>query len=132
MGRYKSNNNVIYNCHYRVVFTPKYRRSVLINGVDVRLKNIIADECSALGASLIEIEVMPDHVHCFVEVTSTEKSPHQIVARLKGYSSRFLRKEFKELKSKLPAMWTRSYYIGSVGHVSKETIEQYIKNQKNV
>ena len=79
-----------------------------------------------------ELEVMPDHVHCFVEVTSTEKSPHQIVARLKGYSSRFLRKEFKELKSKLPAMWTRSYYIGSVGHVSKETIEQYIKNQKNV
>ena len=84
------------------------------------------------GFEIKEMEVMPDHVRCFVELTSTEKSPHQIVARLKGYSSRFLRKEFKELKSKLPAMWTRSYFISSVGSVTKETIENYKKKKKNV
>ena len=116
--------------YYHIVFCTKYRRSVITPEIESRVKKLLKE--SEEGFEIKELEVMPDHVHCFVELTSTEKSPHQIVARLKGYSSRFLRKEFKELKSKLPAMWTRSYYIGSVGHVSKETIEQYIKNQKNV
>ena len=116
--------------YYHIVFCTKYRRKVINPEIEIRVKELLKQ--SEDGFVIKELEVMPDHVHCFVEVTSTEKSPHQIVARLKGYSSRFLRKEFKELKSKLPAMWTRSYYIVSVGHVSKETIEQYIKNQKNV
>lgn len=41
--KYKSNNNVVYSCKYHVVFCPKYRRSVLVDGVDVRLKELIIE-----------------------------------------------------------------------------------------
>ena len=123
----KTPNSKIY---YHIVFCTKYRRKVITPEIEKRIKELLKQ--SEDGFEIKEIEVMSDHVHCFVELISTEKSPHQIVARLKGYSSRFLRKEFKELKSKLPAMWTRSYFISSVGSVTKETIEKYIQNQKNV
>lgn len=131
MGQYKSNNNVIYNCHYHVVFTPKYRRSVLINGVDVRLKNIIADECSALGASLIEIEVMPDHVHLLVGC-DPQFGIATLIKRLKGKSSNLLRKEFPWLKSRIPTLWTNAYFVATTGSVSLEVVKKYIENQKRV
>lgn len=116
--------------YYHVVFCTKYRRSVITSEIEVRLRQLLLE--AQYGFEIKEMEVMPDHVHLFIELTSTERSPHQVVARLKGYSSRFLRKEFTELKTKLPAMWTRSYFISSVGSVTKEKIEEYIKNQKNV
>ena len=104
------------------------RRKVLNGEIENRVKELLKE--SEDGFKIKEIEVMPDHVHCFVELTSTEKSPHAVVARLKGYSSRFLRKEFVSLKTRIPSMWTRSYYIGSVGTVTKEAVINYVKNQK--
>lgn len=121
----KSKTSHIY---YHIVFCTKYRRKVITPEIELRVKELLKE--SEDGFEIKELEVMPDHVHCFVELISTEKSPHQIVARLKGYSSRFLRKEFISLKTRIPSMWTRSYYIGSVGMVTKETVENYIKNQK--
>ena len=61
--KYKSNNNIVYFCKYHVVFCPKYRRKVLNNGVDERLKELINNICQELHVDLIEMEVMPDHVH---------------------------------------------------------------------
>ena len=114
--------------YYHIVFCTKYRRKVLDGEIENRVKELLKE--SENGFKIKEIEVMPDHVHCFVELTSTEKSPHAVVARLKGYSSRFLRKEFVSLKTRIPSMWTRSYYIGSVGTVTKEAVINYVKNQK--
>ena len=65
---YKSNHNVVYSCKYHVVWCPKYRRSVLINGVDVRLKELIKETCDQLNVDIIEMEIMPDHVHLLMEV----------------------------------------------------------------
>ena len=114
--------------YYHIVFCTKYRRKALNGEIENRVKELLKE--SENGFKIKEIEVMPDHVHCFVELTSTEKSPHAVVARLKGYSSRFLRKEFVSLKTRIPSMWTRSYYIGSVGTVTKEAVINYVKNQK--
>ena len=75
------------------------------------------------------MEIMPDHVHIFVKANPVA-SPHWIVQQFKGYSSNILRKEFPELKSKLPTLWTRSYYCESVGHISEDTIKKYIEDQK--
>ncbi|WP_255361421.1 IS200/IS605 family transposase, partial [Megamonas sp. Calf98-2] len=61
--KYKSNNNIVYSCKYHVVFCPKYRRKVLNNGVDERLKELINNICQKLHVDLIEMKVMPDHVH---------------------------------------------------------------------
>ena len=72
---------------------------------------------------------MPDHVHLFVESDPT-LAPSHLAAQFKGFTSRVLREEFPSLVSRLPTLWSRSYYVGSVGHVSEKTVRDYIENQK--
>lgn len=129
--RYKSNRNVVYSCKYHVVWCPKYRRPVLVNGVDGRLKDIIRETCAEIHAELIEMEVMPDHVHLLVEV-DPQYGIHRAVRLIKGRSSRLLRDEYPWLKSRLPTLWTNSYFVSTVGGVPLKTIRQYIENQKHV
>jgi putative transposase len=51
---------------------------------------------------------------------------------IKGYTSNVLRKEFPELKSRLPTLWTQSKFISSVGSVTLEVVKQYIEEQRGV
>ena len=129
--KYKSNNNVIYSCKYHVVFCPKYRRPVLVDGVDDRLKKLIKETCNQLNVEIIEMEIMPDHVHLLMEV-DPQYGIHKAVKRIKGYSSRALRQEFSWLKSRIPTLWTNSYFVSTVGGAPLSVIKQYIEDQKNV
>ena len=129
--RCKSNRNVVYSCKYHVVWCPKYRRPVLVNGVDGRLKDIIRETCAEIHAELIEMEVMPDHVHLLVEV-DPQYGIHRAVSLIKGRSSRLLRDEYPWLKSRLPTLWTNSYFVSTVGGAPLKTVRQYIENQKHV
>ena len=129
--RCKSNRNVVYSCKYHVVWCPKYRRPVLVNGVDGRLKDIIRATCAEIHAELIEMEVMPDHVHLLVEV-DPQYGIHRAVRLIKGRSSRLLRDEYPWLKSRLPTLWTNSYFVSTVGGAPLKTVRQYIENQKHV
>ena len=128
---FKSNNHVVYSCKYHVVWTTKYRRKVLTVGIDTRLKDIIQAVGVELQSEIIELEVMPDHVHLLCEV-DPQFGIHRFVKRVKGRSSRLLRQEFKELASRLPTLWTHSYFVATVGGAPREIIRQYIENQKNV
>ena len=128
---YKLHNNVVYSCKYHIVWCPKYRRSVLVNGVDTRLKTIIQDVCTESYAELLRLEVMPDHVHLLVEV-DPQYGIHRLVRAIKGRSSRLLRQEYPWLKSRLPTLWTNSYFVSTVGGAPLEVIKQYIENQKRV
>ena len=128
---FKSNRNVVYSCKYHVVWCPKYRRRVLVNGVDTRLKEIITETVLEFQADLIELEVMPDHVQLLVEV-DPQFGVHKLVKQLKGRSSRLLRREFPALKSRLPSLWTNSYFVSTVGGAPLEISRQYIENQKHV
>ena len=129
--KYKSNNNVIYSCKYHVVFCPKYRRPVLVDGVDDRLKELIEESCDQLNVEIIEMEIMPDHVHLLLEV-DPQYAIHKVVKRIKGYSSRVLRQEFSWLRSRIPTLWTNSYFVSTVGGAPLSVIKQYIEDQKNV
>lgn len=129
--RYKSNNHVVYSCKYHVVWCPKYRRAVLLNGVDIRLKEIIQNVCTESRAELLELEVMPEHVHLLVEV-DPQYGIHRLVRSVKGRSSRLLRQEYPWLKSRLPTLWTNSYFVSTVGGAPLDVIKQYIENQKRV
>ncbi len=129
--RYKSNNHVVYSCKYHVVWCPKYRRAVLVNGVDIRLKEIIQNVCTESRAELLELEVMPEHVHLLVEV-DPQYGIHRLVRSVKGRSSRLLRQEYPWLKSRLPTLWTNSYFVSTVGGAPLDVIKQYIENQKRV
>ena len=127
---YKSNNNVVYSCKYHVVWCPKYRRDVLRDGADVRLKEIIRDVCIETGSELIELEVMPDHVHMLVE-TDPQFGIHRLVKRIKGRSSRLLRQEFRWCRTRLPTLWTNSYFVSTIGGAPLEVVRQYIEQQKH-
>ena len=129
--KYKSNNNVVYSCKYHVVFCPKYRRSVLVDGVDVRLKELVEETCELLNVEIFEMEVMSDHVHLLIEV-DPQYGIHRAVKRIKGYSSRVLRDEFPWLKSRLPSLWTNSYFVSTVGGAPLAVVKQYIEDQKHV
>jgi putative transposase len=129
--KYKSNNNITYSCKYHVIWCPKYRRKVLIHEVDVRLKEIIKAVCDEFQAELIELEVMPDHVHLLVEC-DPQFGIAKLIRYMKGRSSRLLRQEFPWLKSRLPTLWTNSYFISTVGGAPIAVIKKYIEDQKSV
>ena len=128
---YKSNNNVCYSCKYHVVWCPKYRRKVLVGAVEARLKELIYEACAKHNVEIIEMEIMPDHVHLLVEV-DPQLGIHRAVKAIKGYTSRVLRGEFRTLRSRLPTLWTNSYFVATVGGTPLSIIKQYIENQKNV
>ena len=129
--RYTYNSHSVFNIGYHIIWCPKYRRKVLINGVDIRLKEILVKRAAAIGVSIEKMEIMPDHVHLFAKAVPT-LAVHFIVNQLKGYSSYILREEFPWLKSRLPTLWTRSYYCETIGHISENTIIRYIEDQKKV
>lgn len=126
---YKSNRNVVYSCKYHVVWCPKYRRRVLVNGVDERLKEILQEVARETRSEIIELEVMSDHVHVLVEV-DPQFGIHSLIKLMKGRSSRLLRQEFPWLKSRLPTLWTNSYFVSTVGGSPLAVVKQYIENQK--
>jgi putative transposase len=113
------------------VWCPKYRRAVLTAGVDQRLKEILRDVIAETRSELIELEVMPDQGHWLIEV-DPQFGIHKLVKRAKGRSSRLLRQEFPWLRSRLPTLWTHSYFVSTVGGSPLSGIEQYIENQKRV
>ena len=115
---------------YHLIWCPKYRRKVLTGDIEQRLKELLLMKSQDISVKIEQMEVMPDHVHIFVKTDPTN-SPHYIVQQLKGYTSRLLRQEFASLKSRLPTLWTRSYFCESVGHISESTVKRYIENQKN-
>jgi putative transposase len=126
----EKSRSATYNLGYHIIFCPKYRRKVLVGDVQTRLKEIIHVVAAENDWQIATLEVMPDHIHVFVKVTPMD-SPANIVARMKGRSSFELRKEFPHLKSRLPTLWTRSYYVESIGSISAAAITKYIENQKS-
>jgi putative transposase len=130
LKRWTTSNKAVYNVSYHLIWCPKYRRKVLVGDIELRLRELLIGKSEEIGVQIDTMEIMPDHVHLFVRCSPTD-SPHWVVQQLKGYSSRILRSEFSLLKSKLPTLWTRSYYCESIGHISERTIKKYIEEQKN-
>jgi putative transposase len=128
---YKSNNNVVYSSKYHVVWCPKYRKSLLVGRVQSRLKTIISNVVSERKADVIEMEIMPDHVHLLVEV-DPQYGIHRRIKQIKGRSSRILRSEFRDLRTRVPTLWTNSYFVSTVGGSPLAVIKQYIEDQKEV
>ena len=128
-SEYKSNNNIVYSCKYHVVWCPKYRRQILVRNIETVFKDIVATVCDQYNIELIEMEVMPDHVHLLINV-DPQFGIDKAIRILKGRSSYILRREFPELKICLPSLWTNSYFVSTVGGASLDVVKKYIENQK--
>ena len=129
--KYKTDNHLVYSCQYHVIFCPKYRRSVLEDGIEKRLKELILDKEREYGYEVLDMEVLPEHVHLLLDV-NPKIGIFRVVNQIKGYTSHELRKEFPSLKSRLPTLWTQSKFISTVGAVTLEVVKKYIEEQKAV
>jgi len=127
--RYRHLRGSVSTLTYHLVWCPKYRRKVLTGRVEASLRNLIRAKTAELFCEIVALEVMPDHVHLFLKAPPTH-APQHIANQLKGYTSHELREQFPDLKSRLPSLWSRSYYVGSAGAVSAATIQKYIEQQK--
>ncbi|WP_436664450.1 IS200/IS605 family transposase (plasmid) [Alicyclobacillus acidoterrestris] len=126
----ESNHNITFDCKYHVVFCPKYRRKVLVDSVETRLKELLLEKAAEIHSEIVEMEIMPDHVHLLIKC-DPQYGIHKVVKQLKGYTSRILRDEFKSLKSRLPSLWTNSYFVATVGTVQLDVVKKYIEEQKS-
>ena len=129
-ARYRKNAGSVFNLHLHFVWCPKYRIPVLVDAVEIRLRELLFEKAAALNVEIEGLKVMPDHVHLFVAVPPTD-APQHYANQFKGFTSRRLRQEFEHLRTRLPSLWSRSYYVKSAGHVSAEIIQKYIEEQKS-
>ena len=126
---YHMASNRLYSCQYHVVFCTKYRRGVLTDGIEQRLKELVFLRQEDWSYSVLEIEVMADHVHLVVDV-DPYVGIYCVVNHIKGFTSRKLREEYPILKRRLPCLWTQSKFISTVGSLELSAVKSYIAQQK--
>ena len=126
--RWRKSNKAVFNIGYHLVWCPKYRRRVLTGAIADRLSEILKTIATEMEVEIAYMSVMLDHVHLFVRANPVD-SPHWLIKQFKGFSSNILRGEFPELKTRLPTLWTRSYFCESVGHISEDVVRKYIESQ---
>lgn len=128
---YLTSQTCVHFMGYHFVWCPKYRRHVLIGYIAKRTEELIRQKAKELNCKIIALEIMPDHIHLFIQ-GKPQISPNSLIGQIKGYTSRVLRKEYKELRTRLPTLWTRSYFVSTHGHISDKMIEKYIEEQKGM
>jgi putative transposase len=121
----KKTRHAIYNINYHLVWCPKYRKPVLIGKVKDIVGKTIKEACAQRGWELMNISIQPDHLHVFLSVPPIF-SPMFVVKVLKGATAiraikihRFAQK-----------FWSPSYYVGTAGTVTEQTIQRYIQEQR--
>lgn len=124
---YRHNEGAVIALRYHLIWIPRRRRKVLSGDVAERLEALLREKAAELNVEIEHLAMQPDHLHLFVNAPPS-LAVAQIVFRLKGYTSRILRKEFDHLR-KMPSMWTTSYFASTAGKVSASTIERYIQAQ---
>ena len=149
-SRHKTSANCVYSLKYYLVWCPKYRKKVLVGRVELRLSELLYKKANTMGVEIEALEITPAlpgtsfQGRCAVQCSAVQvclimsifvsagpiEAPQRLVNQFKGRKSRILRREVSSLKSRLPTLWSRSYYVGSMGHVSEASVKQYIVDQK--
>ena len=101
MNEYINKNGIVYTNQFHIIFSPKYKKPVLTGNVEKRLKEILYEEADKMDVEIKALEIMPDHVHMFIEF-DPRLMLHKVVKQFKGKSSHILREEFPFLKSSMP------------------------------
>lgn len=128
-NQYRQTKTTVSMINYHFVFCPRYRRKIfLIPGVEARFKDLVRDICKQNDIEILAMECHEDHTHLFLSALPQLSIP-EIMHLIKGRTSHALRNEFQDL-SRMPNLWTRSYFVSTAGNVSSETIKWYVDTQK--
>ena len=125
--RYRHNKGSLTSISYHVIWIPHRRPKALVGDLAKRLIASLREKAAEINVTILRLAVEPDHIHLCLDCPQ-HLAISQIVFRLKGYTARILRKEFKRL-SRMPGMWTTSYFASTAGAVSEQTIGKYINSQ---
>ena len=128
--RYRRNAGSVFSLKYLLVWCPKYRRRVLVGSVARDLRSLLYQKGEELQVKIEALEIIPDHVHQFVE-SDLGEVPQPFANQFKDFTSRILRQKYPHVRYRLPSLWSRSYFVGSVGHVSEEAVCRYIAAQQS-
>lgn len=131
--RYHSAGHCRYLTQYHIIWCPKFRYPVLKGGADERLKQILSEICTRYGYVIKALEVMPDHIHIFVDCPQTV-APCDIARTLKSISAVRMFEAYPSLKkfyARAGVLWSSGYFISTAGHISEETVRHYIEEQKH-
>lgn len=122
----RSTRHSKYNINYHLVWIPKYRHPVLTGEVAAHLSDILHTIAEKKDVEILSLEIMSDHIHLFVS-SPPQNAPSLLVNWFKGISARMFNYWYKDTHLK----WTNSYYVGTAGTVTAETIKRYIEEQKS-
>ena len=125
---YHSSEHLVYSCQYHVIFCPKYRKRILKDDTETAVKECFVDVAKRHNFSILEMEVMPNHVHLPVDC-NPRYGILNCIKQLKRWSATKILELNSRLKY-LPTVWSRSFFVSSVGAVSLEVVRKYIENQK--
>jgi len=128
---YQQTRSSTYACEYHIIWCTKYRRTALSTEIQARFKELVLESQEKHGYIVRAVETMTDHVHLLISIPPTI-AVGIMIGKIKGITAKVLRDEFPHLKSRLPNLWTRSYFVASTGSVTLEVLKQYVENQKGV
>ena len=127
----KRSPHAVYNIQYHFVWHPKYRKSLLTGVRRAYLLYLLKRIVREYGLEVVEVEVVPDHVHIFVSAPP-RYSPAKLMEILKGITARKMFKKFPKLRMALWAgeFWGPGYYVGTAGDkMTTEMVKRYIRQQ---
>ena len=128
---YQNTRSSTYACEYHIIWCTKYRRTALSAEIQARFREIVLESQEKYGYIVRGVETMTDHVHLLMSIPPTE-AVGILIGKIKGMTAKVLREEFPHLKSRLPNLWTRSYFVASTGGVTLAALKQYVESQKGV
>ena len=125
----KSISHSRWKCQSHIVFIPKYRKKVLYGKVREDVREILNTLCKYKNVEIIAGAVYVDHVHLSVAIPA-KLSVSDFMGYLKGKSTLMLYDRHPELQSKWDkAFWARGYYVETIGNITDEAVQKYIKEQ---
>jgi len=125
-------NHSICSIGYHLIWCTKYRKQILKGIIEVETRKIFGQTCAQYNWKLRSIEIMPDHVHLFIQCDHMT-TPINIVKTLKSISSIYIFTKFPKLKGQSfwgSGLWSKGAYYSTVDHISKEIVKKYIESQK--
>ena len=130
MQNYRKSSHCTYDIKYHIVWITKYRKPVITGKIAERTRELIRGICHQNEVEILAGHVSKDHIHLLVSVPPS-LSVSKLVQYLKGYSSRKLQMEYKEINKQFWGrhLWARGYFVASSGNITDEVIAEYIKSQ---
>ena len=131
----KYERNYVYNFHFHLIWVTKYRKPVFTSGALIsEMESILRDLARKGDIEIEEMQVMPEHIHLLISF-KPKYAASSIVKYLKGHSAKLFFQSHPEIRDSQfwgGHLWSHSYYMSTVGNLSKEVVEMYIRKENTL